>query len=265
MIYWFTGQPGAGKTTLAKALIGKCSDKCIHIDGDGMRDLFKNYDYTLKGREKNIQSVLDLCRFLDQSGFTPIVSVVAPYKKMRDSLKETNEVCEVYVHTTDVRGKESYFVEDYNPPTEDFIDMDTTNKSIEECLDLIPFNRKKESSSSDIKYSMFIGRWQPWHKGHRWLIDQRLKEDKKVLIMVRDIKLDKNNPFSTDEVINNLHIQLSDLIKDGKLKIMAIPDIESVNYGRGVGYEVIEHSPPKQVSEVSATKIREEMDYGISK
>ena len=46
---------------------------------------------------------------------------------------------------------------------------------------------------------------------------------------------------------------------------MVIPDIESVNYGRGVGYEIIEHVPPKPVGNISATKIREEMGYGVSK
>lgn len=143
MIYWFTGQPGAGKTTLAKAMIKKCSDNCIHIDGDELRDIFQNYDYTIKGREKNMNSVLDLCRFLDNKGFTVVVSVVAPYKKMRDSLKTTNDVTEIYVHTTEIRGREDYFTNDYEPPTEDFIDMDTTKLTINECLTKIKFNLKK--------------------------------------------------------------------------------------------------------------------------
>ena len=146
MIYWFTGQPGAGKTTLAKAMIEKCNDNCIHIDGDELRDIFQNYDYTVKGREKNMNSVLDLCRFLDNKGFTVVVSVVAPYKKMRDSLKITNNVTEIYVHTTEIRGRENYFAKDYEPPLDDFISMDTTNRSIESCLDEISFIRKKKNT-----------------------------------------------------------------------------------------------------------------------
>lgn len=142
MIYWFTGQPGAGKTTLAEAFIRNCSDNCIHIDGDGLRELFQNFDYSKEGREKNIQSVLDLCRFLDDKGFTVVVSVVAPYKIMRDSLKETNEVVEIYVHTTEIRGREQNFAKDYEKPTENYIDIDTTNSTVSECLNLIPFNRK---------------------------------------------------------------------------------------------------------------------------
>jgi adenylylsulfate kinase-like enzyme len=142
MIYWFTGQPGAGKTTLANALIENCSDNCIHVDGDGLRELFQNFDYSKEGRVKNIQSVLDLCRFLDHKNFTVVVSVVAPYKEMRDSLKKTNKVVEIYVHTSELRGREQNFAKDYESPTEDYIDIDTTNITIDECLNLIPFNKK---------------------------------------------------------------------------------------------------------------------------
>ena len=85
---------------------------------------FKNYDYSPDGRVKNIQSVLDLCRFLDDKGFTVVVSVVAPYKEMRDSLKSTNEMCEIYVHTSEKRGREDFFAKDYEPPTDSFIDID---------------------------------------------------------------------------------------------------------------------------------------------
>ena len=110
-----------------------------------------------------------------------------------------------------------------------------------------------------MKYSMFIGRWQPWHKGHRWLIDQRLENNKNVLICIRDMETDKNNPFTPEEVKKNLENELSDLIQDGRVKIIIIPDIESVNYGRGVGYSIIEHVPPQNIGEISATKIRQEL------
>jgi len=111
-----------------------------------------------------------------------------------------------------------------------------------------------------MKYSLFIGRWQPWHKGHRWLIDQQLKNNKNVCVAIRDMVKSKNNPFSAEEIKINLENELSDLIKEGRLKIIIIPDIESVNYGRGVGYDIIEHTPPKNIGEISATKIRENMN-----
>ena len=110
-----------------------------------------------------------------------------------------------------------------------------------------------------MKYSMFIGRWQPWHKGHRWLIDQRLSEGKNVLICVREVSKDDKNPYDPIEVKKNVENALRELIDSKKVKVIIIPDIESVNYGRGVGYDIIEHVPPKNISEISATKIRKKL------
>ena len=110
-----------------------------------------------------------------------------------------------------------------------------------------------------MKYSMFIGRWQPWHDGHRWLIDQRLNEGKNVLICVREVSKDDKNPYDPMEVKQNIENVLSDLIKSKKIKVIVIPDIESVNYGRGVGYDIIEHIPPSEVGEISATEIRKKL------
>jgi len=110
-----------------------------------------------------------------------------------------------------------------------------------------------------MKYSMFIGRWQPWHDGHRWLIDQRLSEGKNILICVREVSKDDKNPYDPEDVKKNVEKELKELINSKKVKVIIIPDIESVNYGRGVGYEIIEHTPPENIGEISATKIREEL------
>jgi|TARA_Y100000766_G_scaffold225643_1_gene198433 cytidyltransferase-like protein len=110
-----------------------------------------------------------------------------------------------------------------------------------------------------MKYSMFIGRWQPWHKGHRWLIDQRLNEGKNVLVCIREVSKDDSNPYNPKDVKENIENELRDLIESNRVKIIIIPDIESVNYGRGVGYEIIEHVPPQNIGEISATKIRKEI------
>ena len=116
-----------------------------------------------------------------------------------------------------------------------------------------------KSSDSKIKYSMYIGRWQPWHQGHRWLIDQRLDDGKNVLICIRDIEPDEKNPWTSKEVEANLQIELKDLVEQDRVKIITIPDIESINIGRGVGYDIIEHVPPEKIRDVSATNIRKQM------
>ena len=110
-----------------------------------------------------------------------------------------------------------------------------------------------------MQYSLFIGRWQPWHSGHRWLIDQRLNEGKKVCIAVRDVEPSEDQPWTADEIIQNVKEQLYFEVTEDKVIIIKIPDIESVNYGRGVGYDIIEHVPPTEIEKVSATKIREQM------
>ena len=110
-----------------------------------------------------------------------------------------------------------------------------------------------------MKYSMFIGRWQPWHNGHRWLIDQRLNEGKNILICIREIDKDDKNPYDPLEVKTNIEKELEDLVNHNRVKVIIIPDIESVNYGRGVGYDIIEHIPPDSIGKISATKIRKKL------
>ena len=107
--------------------------------------------------------------------------------------------------------------------------------------------------------AMFIGRWQPWHEGHQWLIDQALNEGKKVLLCIRDVKPDEKNPWNAWQVFENLKISLEKLVNEQKIHIIVIPDIESVNIGRGIGYDVVEHVPPQEIHDISATKIREQM------
>lgn len=132
MIYWLIGQPGAGKTTLAMELMKHFpSATTIHIDGDHLRDVFKNKDYSEEGRRRNVERAQDIAKFLNSKGYTVIVSLVAPFKDQRDKFKSENSVIEIYVHTTNTRGRENFFT-NFEPPTERFIDIDTTDQSIEE-------------------------------------------------------------------------------------------------------------------------------------
>lgn len=108
------------------------------------------------------------------------------------------------------------------------------------------------------KRAMFIGRWQPFHNGHKWLIEKKLSEGKPVLIAVRDIQPDEKNPFTTDQTIE----MLNKVYSNDDVVVISIPDIESVNYGRGVGYEVNEHVPPDNIHYISATSIRNKIKSG---
>ena len=133
MIYLFTGQPGSGKTTLGKKLqMWLQTDKknwrksVFHIDGDQLRELFPNTDYSKEGRYKNINKAFDIAKFLDASGNDVVISLVSPYKELREKFKSECKVQEIYCHTKKSRGKEDKFALDYEPPTEYFVDLDTS-------------------------------------------------------------------------------------------------------------------------------------------
>ena len=142
MIIWLTGQPGSGKTTLAEKFINDKliwfmriqSHRIIHIDGDDLREIVDNKDYSEEGRRENINLAMNITRFMDNKGFIVIVSLVSPYRDQREELKMERNVAEFYLHTTEIRGKEDYFVDNYEPPLHNFTDIDT-NKTIEECTD----------------------------------------------------------------------------------------------------------------------------------
>ena len=138
MIYLFTGQPGSGKTTLAKKLqMWLQTDKAnwrksvFHIDGDQLRELFPNTDYSKEGRYKNISKAFDIAKYLDASGNDVVISLVSPYKELREEFKSQCKVQEVYCHTKKIRGREDKFALDYEPPTEYFADLDTSDTADE--------------------------------------------------------------------------------------------------------------------------------------
>ena len=114
-------------------------------------------------------------------------------------------------------------------------------------------------NKKDGQFAMFVGRWQPLHKGHQELFKQAMNEGKNVLICIRDVEPDEKNPYTAEEVRNNIMNFYSQEVVDGKISVIIIPDICSIEFGRGVGYDIIEHIPPTEIGEISATKIREEL------
>ena len=106
------------------------------------------------------------------------------------------------------------------------------------------------------KYALYVGRWQNWHKGHEWLINQQLEKGKNVWVAIRDVEQDENNPKTAQQILLELSNEPFFKDKFDKILISIIPDIESINYGRGVGYDVIYHEPPSDVAVISGTAIR---------
>ena len=139
MIYWFTGQPGSGKTVLADLLKEQALPHAYRIDGDEMRELFKNKDYSMKGRIANIDAAQKIAHYLHNQGKDVIVSLVSPYLDQREEFKDIMEwqLQEIFVHYNIAetrRGREEYHVIDFQKPIFDYLDIDTTLETPEKSL-----------------------------------------------------------------------------------------------------------------------------------
>ena len=158
-LFWFTGQAGAGKTELANMLKIRLNreqtivqqnivpkdiwsshipnKKFVIIDGDDIRELYKNTDYSVEGRKANVDFVQKLCLFLKKNNIVPIVCMVSPFAEQRREFLEEENGIEIYVHCNEIRGREHFHIDYYEPPVnyENSVEIDTTKKSVEQSFE----------------------------------------------------------------------------------------------------------------------------------
>lgn len=137
MIYNFIGQPHAGKTTLANHLKNvlennykqnQIDKKIIIVDGDIIKNISNNKDFSEEGRRYNINQAYNIAKFLDlDNSFDVIIAIVSPFLDLRERLKKEANVIEIFVHTTEIRGREKYHVPYFEAPQRNFIDVNTTD------------------------------------------------------------------------------------------------------------------------------------------
>lgn len=150
MIILFYGQPASGKTTLAQAFIKEMSDSWddfIHIDGDEWRSICKNTNYSREGRIANLECAFNMAKFLEFQGFTPVLSFVAPYKEMRNKLRESGQlVIEIYLQYEGDRGRSNYFAKDFEESDTDCLKLNTSENTIDYCLNKVIeyYNEKRK-------------------------------------------------------------------------------------------------------------------------
>lgn len=132
MIIILTGQPHSGKTTISNHLKNvfskvKKEKKIYQIDGDDLREILNNKDYSEQGRRKNIETAHAIAKYLEKQNKDSIVilSLVSPFRDLREELKQSHGAKEFYIHTTEIRGRENFHVSNYEAPLENFFDIDT--------------------------------------------------------------------------------------------------------------------------------------------
>lgn len=278
-----TGLSGAGKTTVSYNVKRELERRGLRtevIDGDEYRaTLCKDLGFSREDRIENIRRLAFVGQKLSQHGVIVILSAINPYDEVRREVKANLPAAKTVwldcdLETLKQRDTKGLYrrallldgdpeklanlsgVNDpFEAPTDaDLIlktDRETESESTENLLRFILENIAQKRAKTP--RALFIGRWQPFHNGHRWLIDQKLKLNLPVLIAVRDVEPDEQNPLTTDQTVEILR-----RFYDGKdVEIIVIPDIESVNFGRKVGYEVNEFTPPEEIGNISATEIRD--------
>ena len=239
-IIWLTGQSGAGKTTVARELQKEFD--CVILDGDEMRkSISLGAGFSREDRTEHNLRVARLAKVLAEQKMV-IVSVIAPIAKVR---KQIDDICSpdwIYIKRT-MPEREGHF---YEEPTEFLVQVDHDKLSIKQSVEAI----KIIISSPKPKCSVFIGRWQPLHNGHKALFDVVRKEGKKIAIGIRDTPISESDPYSVGERIDMIKEQVPDA------EVFVMPDLEEVVYGRGVGWGIRELHLDKKTEAISATKIR---------
>lgn len=141
MIYWFTGQPAHGKTTLGSRLKRYLTNNDVKkrtfmVDGDELRNILQNKDYTEQGRRTNMKVAQGIASYLHHQGFNVIVCLVSPYKDLRDEFKEQmgSEIKEIYINCKVLRSRENFRVANYQAPTEHYHNIDTSVATIDESF-----------------------------------------------------------------------------------------------------------------------------------
>jgi len=292
-VIWFTGLSGSGKSTVANALdeiLNKRGLKTYILDGDNVRmGLNKDLGFSPEDRKENIRRISETAKLFADAGTIVLTAFISPYQEDRQQAREIIgdlDFSEVFVDTPleecEKRDPKGLYKKARAGEIKGFTGIDapyeepenaqvilrggTIQEQVNILVDYIDNRDKKKgwtkinyggapTPNEDKKYAIFVGRFQPYHHGHIALIRQKLDEGVPALILIRDIEPDEKNPFTTQETA--LMITKYHKAKGDDVQVMIIPDIESVNFGRGVGYEVNEFDPPKNIGWISATNIRE--------
>lgn len=289
LLVQMTGLSGSGKSTLAiraAAELARRGHRVEIIDGDEYRaNLCRDLGFSREDRIENIRRLGFVGNTLARHGVIVLLAAISPYEVARLELRDRCDARTVWVkcdierlRERDTKGLyERAFLPDgdprkitnltgvndpYEEPGDADLVVDTGSETVDDSVDaLVGFLLREigeSPSAAAPPAALFVGRWQPFHKGHQWLVDQKLALGIPVVIAVRDLKPDRDNPLTTRQTVEILE----KLYAEDNVRVIVIPDIESINYGRRVGYEVNEFDPPVEIGAISATDIRNSIRSG---
>ena len=270
------GLPGSGKTYFAERLKSWLekngsmlpetminyetlpSDTTAKVDwfnADDVRKKFNDWDFSKEGR---IRQSLRMFEFaLKCTGDYVICDFVAPLPEMRYNFKADWTVWMDTINTSKYEDTNKFFI----PP--DVYDFRITEQNAEKWVGFIGQHiiedRRRPSFDWKKETVQMLGRWQPWHAGHRALFERSIAKTGQVCIMIRDCQgWQESNPFTIEQVKNYIRRDLDPLYQ-GQYEIQIVPNITNITYGRDVGYKIEQETFDDSINSISATKIRQEM------
>lgn len=251
------GLPGAGKTYFAERLKSylESQEKVKWFNADEIRKQFNDWDFSREGR---IRQSIRMAELASKSNVEYVIcDFVAPLPEMRHNFKAD---WTIWVDTIEA-GRYEDTNKAFTPP--EVYDFRITEQDAEKWVPFVAsyiledkrrpvFDWKKETVQ-------MLGRWQPWHRGHRALFDRAIQKTGQVVIQIRDCQgWQGTNPFAIEQVKDFIMRDLDPLYQ-GMYEIQVVPNIINITYGRDVGYKIEEEVFDSNISSISATNIRKEL------
>jgi hypothetical protein len=266
------GLPGSGKTYFAERLknyleqhsdlfhtdaenISASRAQVKWINADDVRKKYNDWDFSHEGRIRQSLRMRELAdSFLNDF---VIVDFVAPLPEMRNNFKAD---WTIWIDTIE-KGRFEDTNKVFTPP--EVYDFRITEQAAEKWAEFVGShileNRRRPVFEWQRETVQMLGRWQPWHPGHRALFERAIAKTGQVCIMIRDCQgWQGSNPFAIDQVTSYIRRDLDPLYQ-GQYAILVVPNIVNITYGRDVGYRIEQESFDDAIHAISATKIREQM------
>ena len=254
------GLPGAGKTYLAQHIVDTLQNerkKVGWLNADDVRKEYNDWDFSHEGRIRQSKRMAELAESKYGMMDYVICDFVAPLQEMRNNFKAD---WTVWVDTIE-KGRFEDTNKIFTPP--DVYDFRVTEQKGEQWGEFIAAhildNRRRPTFNWQKETVQMLGRWQPWHAGHRALFERALAKTGQVMIQIRDCQgWQGSNPFAIEQVKNYIRRDLDPLYQ-GQYDIQVVPNIVNITYGRDVGYKIEQEVFDDAIHSISATKIRKEL------